>query len=108
MHAFNPDDRLDPAYIAECIMSHNEGPITLSNQVNAAQPEKDAERLNFMDCPRREIGYDIDPEKEELFVIYDVHGSRNDREWVEIGRGSSIRMAIDAAIAKQHDNRGKP
>ncbi len=63
----------------------------------------DTERLDFLDQPGIELSIDHDPEpiEDSPFVITRVTGSRNDREWEELGRGKTVREAIDAAIYKE-------
>lgn len=63
----------------------------------AAAASEDSMRLDWLEAhPSREIGAD---HEEQERVVYSVTGYPNDREWHEIGRGPTLRAAIDAAIA---------
>jgi hypothetical protein len=56
----------------------------------------DKELLDFLDAwANIEIGYDLD---DDMRTVHRVTGSINDREWKEIGRGPSLRVALDRAM----------
>lgn len=61
----------------------------------------DAARLDWLeDSEINEVVYAYDEDEEEfLWKVWNIHGPVNDREWEEIGRGKTVREAIDAAIA---------
>jgi hypothetical protein len=66
----------------------------------APSPQGDADdgaRLDaFAGNKNWELGMDWDAEDLE-WCVWKVVGSRNDREWIEIGRGNTPHAAIDAA-----------
>lgn len=58
----------------------------------------DKEMMDFLDAfADYDIGVDPDDDMRRVFKIT---GPINDREWREVGRGSSLRAALDAAMAK--------
>jgi hypothetical protein len=61
---------------------------------------RDAGRLDALDLPGIELTVDHDPEPTDdaPIVVSRISGSRNDREWEELGRGITVREAIDAAM----------
>lgn len=65
-----------------------------------ADTQKDAKRIDFLCLPGIELSMDCDPEPidDAPFVVSQVNGGRNDREWTELGRGRSVREAIDNAM----------
>ncbi|MBK4736119.1 response regulator transcription factor [Noviherbaspirillum pedocola] len=59
----------------------------------------DAERMQWLEQNVDiEIGRE-DDDGDTVRVVYRVSGSRNDRQWTPIGRGSTLTAAIDAARA---------
>jgi hypothetical protein len=70
-------------------------------RARAGRAGGDTQRLDRLERERWEIGYDGDNDDGELwYVIYDVSGSVNDREWTEVARGLTLRAALDEAGSK--------
>lgn len=63
----------------------------------AAEYKRDAERLNFIEANHYEVSSEPD-DCETKWVVFRVTGWPNDREWHTIGKGESLRAAIDAAM----------
>lgn len=59
------------------------------------QRDEESNRLDFMSSGRKDIGTDI--EFNEV-VVYEIRGNLNDSQWNEIGRGATLRDAIDDAM----------
>lgn len=60
----------------------------------------DTERLDWWET---HINYEYSPDYESIegeveSVIYRVNGGYNDRIWTEVGRGKTIREALDMTI----------
>jgi hypothetical protein len=66
-----------------------------------AELEADARRLDFLQQGNYELSFDIERECEKPFVIQRVQGGYNDREWREIGRGETLRAAIDSSLGSK-------
>ena len=60
--------------------------------------EKDTERLNFIERHQLETDSAGAWNEDPTFGVTRVSGGRNDREWSCIGRGDTLREAIDAAM----------
>jgi hypothetical protein len=60
---------------------------------------KDAERLDMLE--RFELRVRYGREEEDVFFVYKVTGFPNDLEHTEIGRGATVREAIDAAMKER-------
>jgi hypothetical protein len=100
-----------PSEIADAIMDLV-APVATAAIVAQAAPvvahdAKDALRLDFLGQPGIELGEDNNPEVEQgqRWVVDRCQGVRNDREWVELGRGATPREAIDAARAQDKKDR---
>lgn len=62
------------------------------------EAEKDAARLDFLERSRLETDSAGDWNEEPTFGVHRVSGVRNDREWHCLGRGETLRAAIDTAM----------
>ena len=62
------------------------------------EAEKDAARLDFLERRRLETDSAGDGNEEPTFGVHRVSGGRNDREWHCLGRGETLRAAIDTAM----------
>ena len=79
----------------------------LKNELAAANAraeaaEKDAERLDFIQAGI-EWHVDIADDESNDFVLFRATGSVNDREFKQVGRGKTLRLAIDAARSGQQE-----
>lgn len=56
----------------------------------------DTQRLDFLGTGKhKDIGLDYDTGDT---IIFEVRGNLNDRQWHELGRGATLREAIDDAM----------
>lgn len=62
------------------------------------EAEKDAARLNFLERNQLETDSSGAWNEDPTFGVHFVSGGRNDRSWECIGRGETLREAIDAAM----------
>lgn len=62
------------------------------------EAEKDAVRLDFLESNQLETDSAGDWNEEPTFGVHRVSGGRNDRNWHCLGRGETLRAAIDAAM----------
>ena len=60
--------------------------------------EKDAARLDFLERNQLEADSAGDWNEEPTFGVHRVSGGRNDRSWHCLGRGETLRAAIDTAM----------
>jgi hypothetical protein len=58
----------------------------------------DTKRLDWLEARSVETGYTNDDDPHDVRSIHEIRGNRSDREWHEVGRGPTLREAIDAAI----------
>jgi len=65
-----------------------------------SQDALDAARLNAF-TPGWELSHCWDGDDDVYWAVHRVSGGRNDREWTLVGRGATVRAAIDAALASQ-------
>lgn len=69
--------------------------------VEIAALRRDAKRLDLLDkATNLDISYAYGDENEGEWRIHKVHGSVNDREWTLVGKGPTVRNALDKAIAQ--------
>lgn len=61
--------------------------------------ERDKVRLDWLEGRSTQIDWADDDGVGDRSV-HEITGGRNDREWHERGRGQTVRIAIDAAIAQ--------
>ena len=62
------------------------------------EAEKDAARLDFIERHQLETDSAGAWNEDPTFGVHRVSGGRNDRRWNCIGRGETLREAIDAAM----------
>lgn len=60
--------------------------------------EKDKSRLDFMGLGWFENGRNSDCDDENVHIIWEITGSRNDREFNPVGEAPTLRRAIDNAM----------
>jgi hypothetical protein len=90
---FSRKDELDVGYVIDAIRA-----LQSKDGKDGAGDAEDARRLDWLQQHTNcEVGCDW--EEDSPWVVHRITGSRNDREWKEIGRGETVRAAIDAAIA---------
>ena len=58
----------------------------------------DSKRLDFLESNQLETDSAGDWNEEPTFGVHRVSGGRNDRNWHCLGRGETLRAAIDAAM----------
>ena len=69
------------------------------------EAEKDAARLDFIESNLLETDSAGDWNEEPTFGVHRISGGRNDRNWHCLGRGETLRAAIDAAMQSPKNER---
>jgi hypothetical protein len=92
----------DNARMYESLAAETNSWTEMAAELEAANAEneklrKDAERLNFIENPLMVIRYDIG-DNDYPYQIYRREGCRNDREFIFLGEGETLRNATDAAM----------
>jgi hypothetical protein len=52
--------------------------------------------LEWLEGRDVQIGWSDD--EPQVRVVHEIRGSRNDREWHEVGHGETVRAALEAAV----------